>query len=553
MKVNNEHISSREFAEFFAGKNLSDTIAEVFKVFAVGCVDFCNINPTELDGLIKKFNENKSDRLRTLTAIIELLRRARQSAPEDGGALAKKAERYIEEHLFENFSVEQMAGELNISFYYMCHLFKEYKGMSISSFKNKRRLQRAERMLVETKEKVTDIALRCGYDSASYFTEMFTKYALCSPTEFRRNLKDGRVYFPFYTDEDVCLANRMKSYKFLSSCVTENANVKTYSVHVPDEEYRFLHEAAVIEHKGVWFASWYNCRENELRGQTPVRGRRSADGGKSWGDIEVIDDDESGKIMFCPPVYGIDSGRLYMFVNEMVAPDHIHALNLYVLDEDADKFVKLWSRPIPFKLNTNVMTLPNGKLMISGRIGELDRFPNTPAVLISDSGKIDGEWRLVKIAENGDLPDGERFVHPEICPVITEGRIYMFCRNDRRRVPIIYISEDNAESWSGPFTHDIPLISSKMYAGRLTDGRCYIVGNIDKSDRGRLAVYFSKKDSLCFDRCVILSDTDKGAHYPAAYESGGKLYIIYSRNYAWEVRGAEIAVIDLEDVGQVNF
>ena len=46
----------------------------------------------------------------------------------------------------------------------------------------------------------------------------------------------------------------------------------------------------------------------------------------------------------------------------MVSADHIHALDLFVFDEESDKFIQLWSKPIPFKLNTNVVKLNNGYL-----------------------------------------------------------------------------------------------------------------------------------------------------------------------------------------------
>ena len=129
----------------------------------------------------------------------------------------------------------------------------------------------------------------------------------------------------------------------------------------------------------------------------------------------------------------------------MVSADHIHSLDLYVLNTETDAFEMLWSRPIPFKLNTNVVTLPNGKLMLPGRITKMDGFPNTPAVLLSDSGKIDGEWRF-KIAENGNLPDGKELVHPEISVICANEVLYMFCRNDQKRVPIVYISKDFGET-----------------------------------------------------------------------------------------------------------
>ena len=86
-----------------------------------------------------------------------------------------------------------------------------------------------------------------------------------------------------------------------------------------------------------------------------------------------------------------------MLINEMVSADHIHALDLYVFQEEKDCFEFLWSKPIPFKLNTNVYKMANGKLLLPGRIAELDGFPNTPAVLISDSGKIDDDYIFRKM------------------------------------------------------------------------------------------------------------------------------------------------------------
>ncbi len=553
----NNFISSKDLAISFLEKaDKNNVITEVFNFFTVNCVDFCKIDTQKLDELIEEFEKAASGKVRILTSIIEVLRSAGTSINSEEKTLAQKIEQYIEEHLFENFAIEQMAKDLNISFYYMCHLFKEYKGCSISKYKNTRRLQKAEKMLTQTDMKITDIALKCGYESISYFTELFTKYAKSSPRDFRNTVKKEKVHFPFYNDYDICLANRLKTYKFLSDnpVKIDNNAVKTYCVHMPDSEYAFLHEAAIIEYNGTLFTSWYNCPENELSGKTPVRGKRSYDGGQTWSDIEIIDYDPDGNILFCPPVYGICDNKLYMFINEMVSADRIHALNLYVLDNESDKFIKLWSRPIPFKLNTNVMELPDGKLILPGRIApKLNGFPDTPAVLISDNGKIDSDWRLVKIAEDSILPDGETLVHPEICPVITDDMIYMFCRNDRRLVPLIYTSSDNGESWSGPFTHDITIIPTKMYCGKLSDGQNYIVCNADKLNRSKLVIYFSKKNEMLFDRYIVIAETEADAvHYPVAYESNGKLYIIYTRCYYHNresrSRGADLSIIDLNQI-----
>jgi len=140
-------------------------------------------------------------------------------------------------------------------------------------------------------------------------------------------------------------------------------------VHAPDSEFSFLHESAIIYYHGVLFASWYHCHKDELSGYTPIMGKRSFDEGKTWSHLELLGHDKTEKLMYCPPVYGICKDKLYLFMNTMVAPDHIHSLELYEYSEDDKKFHFLWSKQIPFKINTNVCTLPNGRFMIPGRVG----------------------------------------------------------------------------------------------------------------------------------------------------------------------------------------
>lgn len=258
---------------------------------------------------------------------------------------------------------------------------------------------------------------------------------------------------------------------------------------MPSEEYKFLHESAIIEYHGILFAAWYNNKKCELYGETPIRFSKSYDKGQTWSKPCELINDKTGKILYCPPVFGICNDKLYIFINQMVAADHIHSLDLYEYDEKSFKLK--WSKPIPFKCNTNVYSLPNGKLILPGRVGEIDEFPNTPAVLISDSGKIDDEWRLVKIQNNCIIAGEEKYIHPEVSLVVYQEKLYAFCRNDANDTAIVYTSDDFGETWSKPFSHNIPLASSKIYSGTLSDGRNYIIGNLDH-ERRKLAIFSAK-------------------------------------------------------------
>ena len=177
-------------------------------------------------------------------------------------------------------------------------------------------------------------------------------------------------------------------------------------------------------------------------------------------------------------------------------------------------------------------------------------------MLISDSGKIDSEWRLVKISENGDLPDSSQLIHPELTLIENKGTIYVFSRNDMRHVPLLYISKDFGESFTKAIAHDIPYVGTKIYAGTLKDGRNYMVCNTDNLDRSKMCVYFSEKGNMNFNKQLVLFNEKSeilkdvtACHYPAAIEFENKLYIIATKNFDTFIkRGAVLFKIDLNKI-----
>lgn len=544
------------------GTRLDDDniISEIFDYFEFDCLLRCYVNSDELDKKIGAFYKSRT--IDDLFAITDMLEKAQNAAYAEDKSIVRRVKIYIVDHLAEDVTFERIAEEFHVSYYYLCHLFKKLSGQSLNQFRTAKRLVSAARMLLEGEEKISDVASACGFDNFSYFSEIFIKHLGESPSDFRRNYA-GRVVLPTYELEDIFSMMKMDSVRFCDG-LQSNRKDDAFSyiqVHNPDDGFgRFLHEAAIIEYNGVLFASWYNCDERELVGCTSIVGRRSYDGGESWTEAETLAEDKGGEILYCPPVHGVCDGKLYLLINQMVSPDHMHSLDLYVFNNDTEKFEFAWSRPIPFKLNTNVVCLPNGKLMLPGRIGDLDGFPTTPAVLISDSGKIDAEWRVIKVSEDEILPDGVELGHAETTVIVCKDKLYLFNRNDKRRVPLVYISDDFGETWSAPIIHDIPFVNSKIYGGNLSDGRSYLVGNTDYGDRSRLSLYVSEKNSLSFTRQYVLTDRNTlggciyQCFYPAAAESDGMLNIIATATFTndnGEVqrgRGAILFKVDLSSI-----
>lgn len=529
-------------------------IAKIFNLYKVNCLNLYRLDCIKLDELIEKLDEKDCDRKAVIREIISVVKASSKEKIGGNIPIVDRVKKYINENVGRSISVEKLALELGLSKYYLIHIFKKETGVSIKNYERCVKLSMAKTLLVNTDKTITEIALECGFESPCYFSKMFIKQENVSPGRYRQLLKNNSGH-----EKDVIFSSMLEHITLLDKDMTvidgkSHGGVETFVVTLPCEKYAFLHEAAIIEHKGVLFAAWYNNSRLELRGETPIRFSRSFDKGQTWETPTTVANDETGGILFCPPVFLKEEDRLYMMLNTMVAPDHIHSLDLYIYNDETCRFEILWTRPIPFKLNTNVYKLADGRLILPGRVGELDGFPNIPSVLISDSGRVDDIWRMVKFSDSGRLADGSNLVHSELSLVVGKEQIYAFCRNDTRKVPILYISEDGAESWRGPIAHDIPFTESKIYSGTLSNGVNYVIGNIEYQ-RSKLAIYFSQKDSFVFDRYVVLqegfnSDLGLGGtwHYPAAHEYDGYLYIIYTVSAADNTRGAVVTKININEI-----
>lgn len=108
----------------------------------------------------------------------------------------KKAIAYIEDHLLEEISVEDIAKEVYLSPFYFQKGFKIITGYTIGEYVRNRRLYLAALELTTHQEvRVIDMAYKYGYDTPESFTKAFTRFHGKAPMQLK---EQGYELTPFY-------------------------------------------------------------------------------------------------------------------------------------------------------------------------------------------------------------------------------------------------------------------------------------------------------------------------------------------------------------------
>ena len=88
----------------------------------------------------------------------------------------RRAIAFMEQHLEENISAQDVADQVFLSPFFLQHGFAVMTGYGIMEYIRNRRLYMAALDLKHTEDKVIDIALRYGYETPESFTKAFTRF-----------------------------------------------------------------------------------------------------------------------------------------------------------------------------------------------------------------------------------------------------------------------------------------------------------------------------------------------------------------------------------------
>ena len=94
---------------------------------------------------------------------------------------------YMEEHLLEDFSIEELSKRVYVSSFYLQKGFKLITGYTMMEYVRGRRLYLAALDIIANKEKVIDLAYKYGYDTPESFTKAFKRFHGVSPMTLSKN------------------------------------------------------------------------------------------------------------------------------------------------------------------------------------------------------------------------------------------------------------------------------------------------------------------------------------------------------------------------------
>ena len=97
---------------------------------------------------------------------------------------------YVDKHLSEKLSIGQLCRDLNVSRNFLYEKFRLAFGMTVNEYILSKRLQKGQKMLLETEYPVSQIAEEIGMNSYNYFSRLFKEKYILSPTKFRKACKE---------------------------------------------------------------------------------------------------------------------------------------------------------------------------------------------------------------------------------------------------------------------------------------------------------------------------------------------------------------------------
>lgn len=124
-----------------------------------------------------------------MTHLIQHYTNVQWQLPKVTGGLAPFVLRnvlaFIEEHLAQPLTLADLAQQAALSEYHFARMFSQSMNMAPHQYVMQRRMERAQQLVRHSALPLTEIALACGFSSASHFSNRFKSAVGMTPSQLR--------------------------------------------------------------------------------------------------------------------------------------------------------------------------------------------------------------------------------------------------------------------------------------------------------------------------------------------------------------------------------
>ncbi|MEG0283536.1 MAG: AraC family transcriptional regulator [Erysipelotrichales bacterium] len=107
--------------------------------------------------------------------------------------LINKTEDYINNHLDENITLDDLAQNIHLSKYHFHRIYTKYSDETIKQFIIRTKMERSAIFLTTRQDlSISEIAQRYGYSDSSAYNKAFKRYFNLSPIAFRKARNDKK-------------------------------------------------------------------------------------------------------------------------------------------------------------------------------------------------------------------------------------------------------------------------------------------------------------------------------------------------------------------------
>ncbi|QUI25362.1 response regulator [Vallitalea pronyensis] len=104
-------------------------------------------------------------------------------------ATINKAKGYINEHVYSDISLNEVADYVHLSPVYFSRLFKEVEGMNYINYIVAARIKKSQELLKNPSLKIYEISEMVGYQNVRYFYKIYKNFTGETPTQYRKKCR----------------------------------------------------------------------------------------------------------------------------------------------------------------------------------------------------------------------------------------------------------------------------------------------------------------------------------------------------------------------------